>query len=144
VSFTTIFLPIWTLIGFMSNFSTDKAFHFTSSTFSSSSGSTKSISISILPSLRASSSLRLSLRFLSLFFRSLSYVLGNQFCLWLDFYLGLFDFALGSASLQLSKPSNKHLPHFEWSSCSSHLGCHIADHSCTWQLFHHRFPNDLL
>jgi hypothetical protein len=51
VSFTTIFLPIWKLIGFMSIFSIEKAFHFTSSASSSSSGSRKSIYISILPPL---------------------------------------------------------------------------------------------
>jgi hypothetical protein len=51
VSFTTIFLLIWTLIGFMSDFSTYETFYFTSSTSFSSSSLRKSISISILPSL---------------------------------------------------------------------------------------------
>jgi hypothetical protein len=75
--------------------------------------------------------------------RASNIYLGKLICLWANFFLGLFDPTFGSTSLPLLEPSDKHLLPFRWLPCSSHPECRISGHSCTWQLFHHRSPDDL-
>jgi hypothetical protein len=94
---------VWTLIRSMSDLSTCEAFHYSTSSSSSTSSTRKNVSINILtslfgmlPSLRASTSLSLNLRFIPLFLGFLISILGNLFASWLTF-------ALASLTLFLSQ-----------------------------------------
>jgi hypothetical protein len=70
--------------------------------------------------------------------------LGQFLFLYSDFYLCPFDLTFGPIFLQPLNPFDKHLPHFRLSPCSSHLVCHISNHSCIWRPFHHHLHDGLL